>query len=69
MAYASSTGAPYVSSSCWKTVGDSGLEHDLMKRIAGRGDGVGFLRRIWWMVGTAVYQLARWVSDDVYRHL
>jgi len=31
-----------------------------MKRIAGLGSGGGFLSRIWWIVGTAVYQVARW---------
>lgn len=58
MAYASNTGALYVSSSRWKVVGDRGEEQDLMKRILGFGFGGGFLRRIWWIVGTAVYQFA-----------
>src|SRR5690242_200985 len=36
-----------------------------MKRISGLGLGGGFLRRIWWIVGTAVYQLALWLMKSV----
>lgn len=32
-----------------------------MKRIFGTGDGCGDLSRIWWIVGTAVYQFAEQV--------
>lgn len=36
-----------------------------MKRIWGTGLGRGVLSRIWWMVGTAVYQFALWVVKSV----
>ncbi len=48
-------------SSSWKVLGDMGEEHDRMKRILGICEGSGFLSKIRWIVGTAVYQLALYV--------
>ncbi len=45
-------------SSSLNTVGARGEEQDLIKRIAGKGFGRDDFRRIWCMVGTAVYQFA-----------
>ena len=39
-------------------MGDKGEEQDLMNLILGLVEGGGFFSRIWWIVGTAVYQLA-----------
>lgn len=39
-------------------MGDNGEEQDLMNLILGLVVGGGFLSRIWWIVGTAVYQFA-----------
>lgn len=41
-------------------MGERGEEQERMKRILGMGLGRGDFKRIWWMVGTAVYQFARW---------
>jgi hypothetical protein len=41
-----------------KVLGERGDEHERMKRILGMGFGRGVFRRIWWIVGTAVYQFA-----------
>ena len=45
-------------------MGERGDEQDLMNRILGLVVGGGFLRRIWWIVGTAVYQLALYVTKS-----
>ena len=38
--------------------GDSGDEHERMNLMSGMGLGSGVLSRIWWIVGTALYQFA-----------
>jgi len=65
MAYASRTGALYVSSNWWKIVGERGEEHDLMNLMLGLVEGGGFFSRIWWIVGTAVYQFALCVMKSL----
>jgi hypothetical protein len=57
MAYASRTGALKAFSSSSNVVGEREDEHERIKRRFGIGDGCGDESRIWWMVGTAVYQL------------